>query len=303
MQYASWSNSCLLQLRHMTVRGRWSKSCVFSAGPQCAHVANRLLTASRDRGASMTGRAAGSSRVAGVIVIACMAAAAAFGARGLFGNEGQRQPTLQSIDRELSLTRIGKVMKERFPEDYQAMIEQALGRLTDKSKTRREIELSVAHLAASVRVKHGNNIAYAPSELLKQVLRTQVEVMRDVQAKFGAVECARMANLGIGATSVDTKSIRQTMDLAAEAIMMAIAEGRDAPVLRLPPEDEDYTPLTEAMLAQGVPAEAMESIGNEKPDDSDCAHFIIMMNAAVELPGTAGDRVRAAFAKDIASSM
>jgi hypothetical protein len=211
-------------------------------------------------------------------------------------------PTTSDMDRELSKTRAGQVMKTRFSADYQVALTNLTALAGNTTMSDMERSMAAARESSAIRTKHAKNVVNAPVDSLNKVLRTQADLLKAVESNHGAAACSRFANLGVAELPRNVDSLRDPIDLAGEATMNAIADGRDNPVARVAASQEDMEVLLQALAAKGFDDAAFMAIGNGTPDENDCAYLSTMVSAAIDLPGESGDRVRAALVEGIVST-
>lgn len=247
----------------------------------------------------MYGKPAKQTNVLGMIGGVAIAIVLTFVVPALFGG-GKATP--ENIDKELSGTATGKVIKERFAADYDAAIGEIVKLANDKSLNDEQRSLAASQLSASNRLKHANHAATAPAVALQKVLTTQADLLNAVETRLGASTCATLANLGPQVSRVDLKPFADQVHAAGAATMLAIADGRDNPVTRAVPTDADYDTLFALLEAKGITEDQVAAMLNETPEDSDCGALGLMMRSAAEMPGEAGDRVRAELVVGIVSA-
>jgi hypothetical protein len=227
------------------------------------------------------------------------AAAVAIGLRTMFQSG---PPTADAIDQELSKTRIGVVMKERFSADYQNVLAQLVVLANDKSLNDDQRQQAAAEKTAAIRLKYADSVIAAPGASLSAALRAQANLLKAVETQNGATVCDRFANFGPGEIKAGMRDLAEPVDVAAEATMLAIADGRDKPVVRAEPSEDDMNLLFSALESGGMTEAQFEAIGNGTPDDGDCKYLGVMLESAIALPEEGGDRVRASLMQSIVAT-
>jgi hypothetical protein len=237
----------------------------------------------------MTDKPEGKKSIVGIMVGVGVAIGVAIGSRFLFAGG---PPTAADMDKELVKSRAGKVIKERFVEDYNAVLARLVVLANDKTLNDDQRRMAAAESSAAVRVKHAPFILKAPTDALNNVLRTQADVLTAFEAQRGAAACARFANLGAAELGSNLTGLEEKIDVAGEATMNAIADGRDKPVARVEATEEDFNTFFTALAAKGFTDDSLNMMSNSTPEDSDCKDIVTMLSTAMEIPGDVGDRIR-----------
>ena len=157
------------------------------------------------------------------------------------------------------------IIKEGFPTEYDAMMDQLMAIASDRSLSAAEAESRAFALArgASENLRRSNarHIIAAPRENILAIQRLSLELMESV-ADNKAV-CAKLAFGGIPALSrEEVKMLNQdTLERSASQTFRAIISGRDTPQQHETASEQDRTAFIEAWRAKrDVPPEAIDAV-------------------------------------------
>ena len=207
----------------------------------------------------------------------------------------------EAIRKELLESPVLRAMQAALPAEFEAMVAR-LGQAARDGLDAEALRGIVAEDVAASRRRHAALLTQAPDEDIATILQMLTELHRAALAKGGRPLCNRLAIEGTSAIVDSGPEFTAIIARNGGAMFDAIGHAMAAPVGREPVRDADYDILIDAMVAAGTTDEQITALGEADPSDPDfCLTLIAMMEAAADMPGEAGARVRASFVSDVAA--
>lgn len=204
------------------------------------------------------------------------------------------KPDSKMMEEALAGTKLGTVIKREFPEDYKNAVVQLTTVAQDRSIGAVERGQRAAQITAEIRKKYSAFAGRAPDPLLRKVLETQVDMLQAIKHQRGVSLCSEIAIQGPAAMAgkASAREFDEVVDLAATAMMEAMAEGRRHPVQRVVADRGDFDLLFANTRARGVSDETIARMADGVVRDEACVTTLTVMEEAIALKGENGERVR-----------
>ncbi len=203
------------------------------------------------------------------------------------------EPVRANIERLMTSSPAGKVVKERFPDEFAAMVDRNVTNELDPNLTRAQKDRLIEQANRDMRDRNGDHAYYAPPEVLLKVLQHLRDDTNLVLDEYGAATCARYLNEGTDVLPRLSDKVKTSNATIGEMNILAIAEGRDHPTSRSDITEDDLTELQAAVAAFGVDLDELQDTALGRPTDNACINTLAVIQVAINLPGDVGDRVRA----------
>lgn len=215
--------------------------------------------------------------------------------------------TLTELEAELAAgePELFELIRRHFPEDYSAAIAELESTLAFGRPEETLLMQETAKLVASIRMRHGAAIRFAPEADLRRYIETYAALLEALELHQGPVACARIAvegGLDLAGTQIpeDLLAAFETHSLAAFG---AIAVGRSAEAegtVVERPRDADWPLIGPALIAQGFTAAEIEALNLAPDDPASCPNLRRYLAALLSIEGAAGRRLISEFATDLA---
>ena len=157
-------------------------------------------------------------------------------------------------------------------------------------------------LVSSIRRDHADFIRQASDGQLKSLVRADQLMYEAVLEKYGPDTCAEFALNGINAlTTEQALGIRYVVRLRGNLMLDAIREGMQSNKSLAEPSPEDWQILLDYWYSTGGSEAKLEALTDAENIPPDLCELSISFNDAIhELPGEAGQRIRAEIASEAA---
>jgi len=149
-------------------------------------------------------------------------------------------------------------MKNRFPDEYEALLVQAIDGYKRGSGTT-ELSQMAMQFTIDLRRRNMQNFAAAPSEGHRQYMKKMVSLFDHLQQQYGAEACNAMAGGGAAAMAqvlgdklYQDETLLGYLDELGGIYLDAAADGLATPIQRSPPTQEDWASLLHDLNAAGV---------------------------------------------------
>jgi hypothetical protein len=229
----------------------------------------------------------------GVIVLAILAVIGAIIKPAAQTHETAEQSGRARVERQMSAGPSGKLLKERFPEEFAALLDRNVTNERDPNLTRQQKDRLIEQGNRDVRTRNGDHAYFAQPTVLLKVLQHLQDDTQLVLNEYGAKVCARYLNEGVDVLPWMTAKVTTSHARLGELNMLAMAEGRDDPAARTEATEVDMASLQTAVADTGMNMAELDATATGRSVDNACANSLVILQTAIDLPGEAGDRVRA----------
>jgi hypothetical protein len=158
----------------------------------------------------------------------------------------------QPIEQRLQTSPLWKVLQHNFPDWYSERVAE-VAKLSSESKSQREIDAALTRSIVELRRRHQNDALAAGPEKLKAMAQTFVESLAQL-SRISTSACYGYISQGEASPAVaelTSPEQRAAIDAQLTTIFDAIAEGRQSPAQRQPPQRQDYDVLSKELGQRG----------------------------------------------------
>jgi hypothetical protein len=158
----------------------------------------------------------------------------------------------QPIEQRLQTSPLWKVLQHNFPDWYSERVAE-VAKLSSESKSQREIDAALTRSIVELRRRHQNDALAAGPEKLKAMAQTFVESLAQL-SRISTSACYGYISQGEASPAVAELTApeqRAAIDAQLTTIFDAIAEGRQSPAQRQPPQRQDYDVLSKELGQRG----------------------------------------------------
>jgi len=158
----------------------------------------------------------------------------------------------QPIEQRLQTSPLWKVLHRNFPDWYAERIAEVT-KLSSESKSQREIDAALTRSIVDLRRRHQNDALAASPERLKAMAKTFVESLARL-SQISTSACYGYISQGEASPAIaelTSPEQRTAIDTQLATIFDAIAEGRQSPAQRQPPQRQDYDVLSKELGQRG----------------------------------------------------
>lgn len=158
----------------------------------------------------------------------------------------------QPIEERLQTSPLWKVLQRNFPDWYAERIAE-VAKLSNESKSQREIEAALTRSIVELRRRHQSDALAASPERLKAMAASFVESLAQL-SKTSTSACYGYISQGEASPAIAELTApeqRGAIDAQLATIFDAVAEGRQSPAQRESPRREDYDVLSKELGQRG----------------------------------------------------
>ena len=204
------------------------------------------------------------------------------------------------VEIQMSASPSGKLLKERFPEEFATLLDRNVANELDPKLTRLQKDRLIEQGNRDVRTRNGDHAYFAQHAVLLKVLELLQDNTQLVLDEYGAKVCARYLIDGQDVLSRMTDKVSNSVARLGEMNILAMAEGRDNPAARSEVTEADMALFQNAVAETGMNMEELEAMAYATPVENSCANSLVIVQTAINLPDESGDRVRANLVWSIA---
>lgn len=158
----------------------------------------------------------------------------------------------QTIEQRLQSSPLWQVLQRNFPDWYAERVAE-VARLSSESKSQREIEAALTRSIVELRRRHQNEALAASPDRLKAMASAFVDSLVRL-SRISTSACYGYISQGEASPAIadlTSPEQRHAIDAQLATIFDAIADGRQSPAQRQPPQREDYDVLSKELGQRG----------------------------------------------------
>lgn len=214
---------------------------------------------------------------------------------------GMRKGYAESA-RPLNAPNLFDTLEARFPEDFNTFVDESVavlksGKPADAAFARKEI----ADLLVRIQTRDGGRVRSAPAASLKAVIAAQRDLVAALKQDKPEL-CLALVTPTQAQQSPSTAIARGSI-IRLNALLQAIADGRDKPVAARAVENGDYVALARNAKGRGVDIGAWSLLKVEAARTAApiavCNALLSSLDAMLREPGALGERILADQAADL----
>lgn len=195
---------------------------------------------------------------------------------------------------------IFRTIKQEFPADYDEIIRK----ITDVARSGGGFDQArdVSRLAVvDLRHKYAPLVPSTPESNASEVLRAQLDMLRQVMARESAATCNSYLAKGPGALNTQDHDFMVGMDKIGSTLFLAFGAAKSSGLPAAPASDEEWSLVATAFVAAGGTQADMEAIGSaNQAYEGLCPAIAKFYQAALSLEGEAGRHVKTTLIYEIA---
>ena len=194
-----------------------------------------------------------------------------------------------------------ELLKTRFPDDTNALADEVLAKAGQAD--RNALRMMVAGAFVRIQARDGEKLKAAPGASLRAVLEAERGLFQALEPAAPEL-CKTLISGGGPAQKAATPDIARASLVRLDALLNAIADGRDNPVnARQPPADADYRLLALDARKKGVDTDQWRPLAPDRiaaaPPASICRAMVSVLGAEMAFDGEVGERLMAANAASL----